>query len=77
MDFVPSDFKQLMDCSNQIKDKSELALIKLFYKTLCSMHYFHSAGIVHRDIKPANILVTSDLDVRICDFGLSRSVDSY
>jgi mitogen-activated protein kinase 1/3 len=76
MEFVPSDLNQLMNYSNQIKNKSELALIKLFYKTLCSMHYLHSTGIVHRDIKPANILVTSDLDVRICDFGLSRSIDS-
>ena len=27
---------------------------------------------MHRDIKPANILVDDDLNVKICDFGLSR-----
>lgn len=29
---------------------------------------------MHRDIKPDNILVTEDLEVKICDFGLSRSI---
>jgi len=33
----------------------------------------HSANVIHRDIKPANILVDSQCQVKICDFGLSRS----
>lgn len=34
----------------------------------------HSARILHRDIKPANILINEDCGVRICDFGLARSL---
>jgi mitogen-activated protein kinase 1/3 len=34
----------------------------------------HSAKVVHRDIKPANILINEDCSVKICDFGLSRSL---
>jgi len=34
----------------------------------------HSAGVMHRDIKPANILVNHDCSIRLCDFGLSRTV---
>ena len=33
----------------------------------------HSAGIYHRDLKPRNLLVNSNCDLKICDFGLARA----
>ena len=33
--------------------------------------YLHSKKIVHKDLKLANIMLTKDLEVKICDFGLS------
>jgi serine/threonine protein kinase len=33
--------------------------------------------VLHRDIKPANILITNEKEIRICDFGLSRTYDPY
>jgi calcium-dependent protein kinase len=40
--------------------------------------YLHGKGIVHRDLKPENIMFLDETDdqIKICDFGLSRSFDS-
>lgn len=39
------------------------------YQLLCGIKYIHSVGIVHRDLKPSNILVNSNCDLKITDFG--------
>ena len=49
--------------------------IKLIvYNLLCAVSYCHSGNIVHRDLKPANLLLNKDCQVKICDFGISRSL---
>lgn len=44
------------------------------YQTLRALKSIHSAGIVHRDLKPANLLLNANCDLKVCDFGLARSV---
>jgi len=44
------------------------------YNLLCAVKYLHSANVLHRDLKPANVLVNEDCSVKICDFGLARSI---
>jgi len=34
--------------------------------------YLHTVRVLHRDLKPQNLLITSNLDVKIADFGLSK-----
>ncbi|KAH9982451.1 kinase-like domain-containing protein [Lactifluus volemus] len=49
-------------------------LCYFIYQTLRALKSIHSAGIVHRDLKPANLLVNANCDLKVCDFGLARSV---
>jgi mitogen-activated protein kinase 1/3 len=44
------------------------------YNLLCAVKYLHGCNIIHRDLKPANILINEDCSVKICDFGLARSI---
>jgi mitogen-activated protein kinase 1/3 len=44
------------------------------YQLLRGMKYIHSAGVIHRDLKPSNLLVNSNCDLKICDFGLARGI---
>uniref|UniRef100_A0A803LZU7 Mitogen-activated protein kinase n=2 Tax=Chenopodium quinoa TaxID=63459 RepID=A0A803LZU7_CHEQI len=45
----------------------------IMFQLLEGLRYLHSANIVHRDLKPANILINANSDLKICDFGLSRT----
>ncbi len=42
------------------------------YQILRALKYMHSANVLHRDLKPSNILLNSNCDLKICDFGLAR-----
>jgi len=45
------------------------------YQILRGLKYIHSANVLHRDLKPSNLLVNSNCDLKICDFGLARGVE--
>mmetsp|Transcript_18451 Transcript_18451/g.27342 ORF Transcript_18451/g.27342 Transcript_18451/m.27342 type:complete len:472 (-) Transcript_18451:170-1585(-) len=45
------------------------------YQVLRGLKYIHSANVIHRDLKPSNLLVNSNCDLKICDFGLARGIN--
>mmetsp|Transcript_9021 Transcript_9021/g.40857 ORF Transcript_9021/g.40857 Transcript_9021/m.40857 type:complete len:227 (-) Transcript_9021:1957-2637(-) len=46
----------------------------VMYQLFKALKYMHSAELLHRDIKPSNILLNSECQVKIADFGLARSL---
>eukprot|EP01006_Ploeotia_vitrea_P009463 TRINITY_DN22139_c0_g1_i1.p1 TRINITY_DN22139_c0_g1~~TRINITY_DN22139_c0_g1_i1.p1 ORF type:complete len:481 (+),score=45.64 TRINITY_DN22139_c0_g1_i1:92-1534(+) len=46
----------------------------LFYQMLLGIYHMHTSEVMHRDLKPANVLLDSQCNVRLCDFGLSRKM---
>src|SRR5207237_8499493 len=44
-------------------------VLDICYKCCSALDYAHTHGLVHRDIKPANLILQSNGDVKVMDFG--------
>jgi serine/threonine protein kinase len=49
-------------------------IVKLGIQIARALDEAHSKGITHRDIKPQNLIVTSDAEVKVLDFGLAKLI---
>jgi formylglycine-generating enzyme required for sulfatase activity/dienelactone hydrolase len=66
-DSLRSRIAQGMEISDAIRIGRQIA---------AGLESAHRHGIVHRDIKPSNILITSEGDAKIIDFGLAKLRDA-
>lgn len=71
MEYAESDLKKI------IKSNIHLELLHIetiIYNLLCAIKYLHESNVLHRDLKPANVLINEDCTVKLCDYGLARSI---
>jgi len=69
LDFMETDLHKIIYSKNELTDEHIQYFI---YQILKGLKYIHSAGVLHRDLKPSNLLLNSNCDLKICDFGLAR-----
>ncbi|WP_230168117.1 serine/threonine-protein kinase, partial [Roseomonas sp. CECT 9278] len=51
-------------------------IVRIMGEVCAGLAYSHQRGVVHRDIKPGNIMMTTDGQVKIADFGIARLENS-
>ena len=70
MEFVPNGelFEYIVTRGRLAEDEAR----KFFQQIVCGLEYCHSHMVVHRDLKPENLLLDSDNNVKLADFGLSN-----
>jgi len=74
MEYVPGeDLKSFIRRSGQVSIGKAISIAK----QLCQgLHEAHDLGVIHRDLKPSNIMIDTEGNAKIMDFGIARSTES-
>ncbi|XP_051991960.1 mitogen-activated protein kinase 15 isoform X1 [Xyrauchen texanus] len=70
-EYMDTDLHAVIKKGNLLKDIHKCYIM---YQLLKATKYLHSGNVIHRDQKPSNMLLDSDCFVKLCDFGLARSL---
>jgi len=70
MEYVPNgDLYKLLESKGKLQESEAR---KYFQQIVEALDYIHSNKVSHRDIKPENLLLDSDMNIKVADFGLSN-----
>ncbi|KAF7211176.1 mitogen-activated protein kinase 15 isoform X2 [Nothobranchius furzeri] len=71
-EYMDTDLHAVIKKGSLLKDVHKRYVM---YQLLKANRYLHSGSVIHRDQKPSNVLLDSDCIVKLCDFGLARSLN--
>jgi multidrug efflux system membrane fusion protein len=75
--FLAMEYVEGVSLTNLLNQRGQLPpadACSYIRQAALGLQHAHERGMVHRDIKPQNLIVTSDGQVKILDFGLARFV---
>jgi serine/threonine protein kinase len=49
--------------------------VSIALQVCAGLEHAHAAGVIHRDVNPCNLLLRTDGQVKIADFGIARELD--
>ena len=71
-EFMRQNVLQMIEASPRGLPSSLVRL--LLYQLARALEYCHRNNVIHRDIKPENLLVNDSKVLKLCDFGVARTV---
>lgn len=76
--YLATEFVEGQDLRSRLAKQPALSLAEaehILAGICAAVSHLHSLGILHRDLQPGNILLGSDGEVRVTDFGIAVAVD--
>jgi serine/threonine-protein kinase len=73
--FIVMEFIEGQSLKQRLDTKEPLPVseaVRVMDQVLAALQFSHAKGVVHRDIKPANVMLTTDGQVKLADFGIAR-----
>ncbi|XP_078124043.1 mitogen-activated protein kinase 15 isoform X2 [Sander vitreus] len=71
-EYMDTDLHAVIKKGTLLKDIHKRYVMHQLFK---AVKYLHSGNVIHRDQKPSNVLLDTDCVVKLCDFGLARSLN--
>uniref|UniRef100_A0A8C9PUC5 Mitogen-activated protein kinase 15 n=1 Tax=Spermophilus dauricus TaxID=99837 RepID=A0A8C9PUC5_SPEDA len=72
-EFMDTDLNAVIRKGSVLEDTHKRFV---FYQLLQATRFLHSGHVIHRDQKPSNVLLDANCRVKLCDFGLARSLSN-
>jgi len=77
--WIKSEYMNVNSIRHLLENKYKTGLkyeyiLAITKDVLIALMYLHSNNIIHRDIKAANILLNSNKEIKVADFGVSRLI---